>query len=373
MRVAMFTECYRPIQNGVVASLDSLSETLRERGHEVVLVTPEMPGHRESTRELVRVPSLPLPSRTEYRLTIPLMLHQRLERALENVAIVHAHSPFVTGWMGMRYARRARVPLVFSYHTQYDRYVHYVPFEARATRYATLEITQRFANAADAVIVPNAAMEAHVRGLGVSSRFAVVPSGIDVERFAAGRPAPRWREGVAPNERLLLWVGRLAREKNLELLLDALARPEAGAGRLLVVGDGPERGQLERHAGRLGLATRVRFAGEVPRKDLAEVYASADLFVMTSLTETQGLVLVEALAAGLPIVAVDTPQTRDVLDGAGRLVPPEPAALAAALGAELPRAIRDPAAGRVRAARFERTALGGSVLELYDSLLAVRA
>jgi 1,2-diacylglycerol 3-alpha-glucosyltransferase len=368
MRIAMFTECYRPIQNGVVAAVDALCDALRADGHEVLCVTPTMPGYREVDESVVRVPSLPLPTPTAYRLTLPLIPRHALRRP----TLVHAHSPFVTGWLGLRTARQYGVPLVFTYHTKLEDYAHYVPFEERATRHAALRLTRTYANAADAVIVPTPAMETHLRELGVRSRIEIVPGGIDVGLFASGRRADevRARFGVGAGEQMVLCVGRLAREKNLELAIETIAALRAPRARLVIVGNGPHAVRLREAALRSGAADRVHFALELPRHELPDAYASADAFLFTSRSETQGLVLAEALAAGLPVVAVDTPQTRDVLGGAGTVVPGDPHALAAALAAALEHGVgRDPAT----AWRFERHRLAEQVVEVYASLVEARA
>ena len=370
MHVGLFTECYRPIQNGVVASVDALARELLAAGHEVTCVTPRMPNYREAQTFVVQVPSLPLPTRTAYRLTIPFVAGERTWRALDRLTIVHTHSAFVTGWMGLRLARRLRVPLLFTYHTQLEEYAHYVPFDARATRNAASALTRVYANAADAVVVPTAAMEAHLRALGVGVRIAIVPSGIDVAQFAGGKrdEALRARLGVSANEIMLLSVGRLGREKNVELTLDAFARLRDPRVRLVLVGDGAHRADLERHAERAGVAARTTFAGEFPREALPDVYRSADALAFTSASETQGLVLVEALAAGLPVVAVDTPQTRDVLDGAGAVAAGTPEALAAALR----RTLADPSRRAVPPhvlRRFEEGATARQIAGLYAELI----
>jgi glycosyltransferase involved in cell wall biosynthesis len=273
--------------------------------------------------------------------------------------------------MGVRYARRLHVPLVFTYHTQLEEYAHYVPFDLRATRNAAAHLTRAYANACDAVIVPTAAMERRLRELGVRARIEVLPSGIDVAQFAGGRRREdlRARLGVGPHEKMLLSVGRLGREKNLELALAAFARLDDPATRFVVIGDGVHREALQREAAHLGVARRVTFAREFPREALPDAYASADAFIFTSRSETQGLVLVEALAGGLGIVAVDTPQTRDVLGGAGRLAPADPQALAVALRGMLAGDDRN---GRARgmqvALRYDGGRLAEGVLALYASL-----
>ncbi len=243
LRVGLFSECYRPIQNGIVASIDALAHALRARGNAAIVVTPRMPDYDDHDRDVVRVRSFPLPTSTAYRLTLPL-----LPRKLGALSIVHTHSPFVTGWLGKHAARNAGVPLVFTYHTQLDAYAHYIPFEARATRNAATQLTRAYANSADAVVVPTAAMERHLRTLGVRSRIAVVPSGIDVATFARGARSQALREqlGVSPDDKMVLWVGRLGREKNLERAIEAFARLDDARARFVAIGDGPRRARALR-------------------------------------------------------------------------------------------------------------------------------
>jgi glycosyltransferase involved in cell wall biosynthesis len=328
LRLGFFTEVYRPVVNGVVASVEALADGLRQRAHEVYCFAPHMPGYDEPDGPVFRIPSLPLPTRTPYRLALPLVSRRNRNRVIKRLSLVHAHSPFVTGWMGLRYARRYGMPLVYTYHTQLEAYAHYIPFEPNATRLAASALTRTFANSADAVVVPTPAMSARLRAIGVTTRIDVVPSGIDLARFGAGRRNEplRTRCGVAPNERMLLAVGRLAKEKNLELAIEALARANDPALRLVVAGDGPHREELERFASEAGVAGATRFLGAVAREQLPDLYASADAFVMPSTSETQGLVLAEALAAGALVIAADAPQNRDVVGEAGWIVPPDPRA-----------------------------------------------
>ena len=332
MRVALFTECYRPIVNGVVASVDALADGLRERHHEVFCFAPRVPGYDERPGPVFRMPSLPLPVKTPYRLTLPLVSRKNLNGVIKRLSIIHAHSPFITGWMSVWYARRFGIPLVYTYHTQLEEYAHYVPFDAKAIRTAASSLTRRYANAADAVVVPTAAMRKRLRDLGVRSRIEVVPTGVDLGTFGEGRRRPEVRTqlGVAGDEPLALTVCRLGHEKNIELMIDAIAT-DGGRLHLAIVGDGPARSHLERHARRRDVGDRVRFVGQVDRARLPDIYASADVFLFTSVSETQGIVLAEALAAGCRIIAVDTPQTREVLGDAATYVSSERASLAEAL------------------------------------------
>jgi glycosyltransferase involved in cell wall biosynthesis len=262
------------------------------------------------------------------------------------------------------------VPLVFTYHTQLEAYAHYVPFEGNVTRGAATHLTRSYANSADAVIVPTATMERRLRAFGVHARIEVLPTGIDVAAFASGVRSElvRSRLGANRGDLLVLSVGRLGREKNVELAIDAFARLGDERARLAIVGDGVHRASLERYAARAGVASRTVFARELVREALPDVYASADAFIFTSASETQGLVLVEALAAGVPVVAVDTPQTREVLDGAGVLAAPSPEAVAAGLARALAGDARDMPARARAARRFDAGLLGNRVIELYEEL-----
>ena len=370
-RVGFFTECYKPIVNGVVVSIDALRDGLCAHGVEVTTIAPHFPRFVDAERDVVRVPSLPLPTQTAYRLCVPYLNADDRAR-MRGIDLVHAHSPFVTGWMGASYARRRNIPLVFTYHTRLDAYAHYAPFDRGATERAMVELTRRYANAADAVVVPTQAMEIRLRELGVHAPIAVVPSAIDVERFAAGRRSAlvRARLGVTDEAPLALIVSRLGMEKNVELVLDALALlPQL---RLAVVGEGPQRTALEERARRLGVEGRVRFTGTLERDSLPDVYASVDAFVFPSTTDTQGLVLVEALAAGLRVVAADSAASRDVLGGAGRIVPPNPAAIAAALREAL-AAGHDQSAVHLALSRFTVEVQTRRILEIYREVLAARA
>src|SRR5581483_9043461 len=274
MRVGFFTEVYHPVVNGVVASIDTLADGLRGRGHQVYCFAPRVPGYDEADGPVFRMPSLPLPTQASYRLTLPLVSRRNLNTVIKRLSIIHVHSPFVTGWMGLRYARRYGMPLIYTYHTQLEAYAHYVPFEPNATRFAASQLTRTFANLADAVIVPTPAMATHLRDLGVTVRLEVVPSGVDLRAFGAGRrdEALRARLGAGPGDRVVLCVSRLAKEKNVQLLLEAVALAADPRLRVVVAGDGPARAELEERARECGVAERTRFLGFVGRDRLPDLY-----------------------------------------------------------------------------------------------------
>jgi len=381
LHVGLFTECYRPIVNGIVASIDALRSGLRARGVAVTTIAPGFPHFADSDAGIVRIPSLPLPTSTDYRLCVPYVRSGDRAR-VRGIDVVHTHSPFVTGWMGANYARRRGLPLVFTYHTRLEAYAHYVPiFERRTLERAAETLTRAYANVADAVVVPTDAMLVRLRELGVTSRIAVVASSIDVAAFAAGRRStavrallgsPSAGAGSAQGAPLALVVSRLAKEKNLEAAIAAVGRSRTAGLRLAVVGDGPHRAALEAFAVACGVADRVRFVGALPREALPDVYASADAFVFPSTTETQGLVIAEAQAAGLRVVAADTPAMRETVGLGGVVVPADPAEFAAALDAAL-AAGRDQSAVHLAQSRFSVETQTRQILDLYREVLAAKA
>jgi glycosyltransferase involved in cell wall biosynthesis len=372
MRVGFFTEVYHPVVNGIVASLDGLAEGLRGLGHEVYFFAPRVPGYEEQDGPVYRMPSLPLPVSAPYRLTLPLVSRRNRHAIVNRLDVLHAHSPFVTGWMSVRYARRLRIPLVYTYHTRLEEYAHYVPFEPNATRRAASTLTRNFANLADAVIVPTPAMRERLLEIGVTARVEVIPSGIDLRRFGGAKRSAVVREslGVRDGERLLLFVSRLAREKNVDLLIDALAICRTPV-RMIIAGDGPEREALQQRAAARGVSDRVTFLGQIERDALPDMYANADAFVFPSVTETQGLVLAEALAAGSLVIAADAEQIREVLGGAGRAIPATPEAFAAAMDAVPPEPNQSEIArAKTAAERFGIEDQARRVALVYESLRA---
>ena len=346
----MFTEVYHPVVNGVVASIDALQAGLRHDGVEVVTFAPRVPAGADLDDRVVQFPSLPLPTSTGYRVVIPYLREPDRAR-IRAIDIAHAHSPFLSGWFAASHARRARIPFIYTYHTQFDAYAHYAPFEARAARAALITLTRTFANHADIVIAPTHAMRDRLLGMNVVSRIEVVPSAIDASRFrgVVRSTAVRALLGAGDRRRLVLLVARLGREKNVELGIDAMSYA-ANDVHLAIVGDGPHRSALVARARRRGLTARITFAGRIAPAAMPELYVAADALLFTSLTDTQGLVLLEAMAAGLPIVAVDSAVAREVAGPYARFVPPLGPALGAALSSASSEA-RSPAAAARAAER----------------------
>lgn len=333
LTIGMFSDTYVPETNGVVTSIVSTARALRRRGHRVIIVGPAHPQGDEEHPDVFHLRSTSFPFYPGFRLAFPLPA--KLVAGLPHVPfdVIHAHTFFFIGCLGAYLARMRRMPLFFTYHTRFEDYAHYLPVHQRITRAQAVWLSREFSNRCDRVIAPSAGTGELLRSYGVTVPFSILPGGVDLESYGPADvvPAAIANAGEGP---VLLSVGRLGKEKNLDLLLEAFAKFTGGwpHARLLIVGDGPHRTELEQRARTLALGDRVVFLGAVEQRDLGPYYRNADLFVFTSITETQGLVIVEALAHGLPVVAVDCPVTREIIVGdAGMLTQEDAAMFAAAL------------------------------------------
>jgi 1,2-diacylglycerol 3-alpha-glucosyltransferase len=338
VRIALFTNNYLPFCGGVTVSVETLRAGLEARGHDVWVMAPRFRGARDDGPHVVRYPSVPAATYPEFPLAIPYS--RRIARLVRGLAVdvFHAHHPFLLGPAAARLARQLHRPLVFTYHTRYEKYAHYVPATRALVEAAAVRLSARFAARADAVIAPSALVRDELRRRGVDGAVGVVPTGVDLARFRPGdRAAARRSLDLAADDIVVLYVGRLDREKSVDRVLLAFERI-AGTipgARLVLAGQGTQGERLRALAAALGAADRIRFLGVRPHATLPACYQAADLFLFASETETQGLVLAEAAACGLPAVAVAAPGCDEVVhDGeTGLLTKGEPTALAeAAIG-----------------------------------------
>lgn len=318
MRVLMASDVYFPRVNGVSTSIETFRRALAGQGVEVRLVVPRYSGERDEPG-IIRVPGRPVPGDPEDRLVGWRAMHRAVEEAAADCDLVHIQTPFVAHYAGLKAARRHGIPAVATYHTLFEEYLqHYAAFlPKRWLRSQARAFSRRQCNALDGVIVPSTAMGQRLTSYGVTAPLHVLPTGIPLSRFTAGDGAAfRQRHGIEPGRPVALFVGRVAHEKNIGFLLEAVveARRTCPGVLLVVTGEGPAREDLARQATSLGIADSVQFVGYLDRsRELPACYAAADLFVFASRTETQGLVLLEAMAAGLPVMALSAMGTTDIL------------------------------------------------------------
>ncbi len=306
LRIAMFSDSALPILNGVSISVDALIGELRNLGHSVHLFAPRCRGPRDADPNTSRFRAIGTPWAPQYPLPYPPFYRKLREFRRDRYDLIHSHTPFVMGLVGLRWAESHELPIVSTYHTLYDRYAHYLALAPRRyVRFRIAKHTNFYYNKVDHVVTPSEASLKWLRRHSVSTPITVIPTGIRGRGFH-NRSEVRQELGIAPEQKVMLYVGRLAREKNLPVLVEMAANvmrknPQV---RLWLVGDGPFRSDCTNLVRRSGIGDRTRFVGFVPRSDVDRYYAASDLFVFPSITETQGLVVQEALSYGIPAIAV---------------------------------------------------------------------
>ena len=338
MRVLMVSDVYFPRVNGVSTSIETFRQTLARHGVDVTLVVPNY-ANEANEPGVIRVPGRPLPGDPEDRLVGWRSMHRTVLAAAQDCDLIHIQTPFIAHYAGLKAARKLDLPVVATYHTLFEEYLqHYAPLIPRAwLRGQARGFSRRQCNALDGVVVPSSAMRERLISYGVETPLHVLPTGIPLERFGGGcRQRFRREHGILSTRPVALFVGRVAHEKNIEFLLQAtlVALKQRPDLLLVIAGEGPAMNDLKERVKALGLRDSVQFIGYLDRQQaLPDCYAAADVFVFASVTETQGLVLLEAMAAGLPVIALSEMGTRDILESQRGAITPraEPAAFGIAL------------------------------------------
>lgn len=328
LSIALFSECYHPMRNGVVVSVSSFAHMLKLMGHTVTIFTAHHPQQLPEINEGVyRFLSVPVPSRARYPLPLPIASAE-VWSALEELPfdIVHANSPMVLGHVARAMTQRRNLPFIFTYHTLIEEYGHYLPLPQGLTRRWAVRVSREFSNSADHIIAPSEHVAERLRFYRVTKPISVIPTGIDIDLIDAVPPADiRARFAIPAAAPLLLYAGRLAREKNLPRLMSMLriVLSEEPDTHMLLVGGGPFEEEIHTLCAESHLGSRVHMAGFLPREQVFQCMRAADVFVFASLTETQGLVVGEAMACGTPVVAVEAEAECEVITSGvdGLLVP----------------------------------------------------
>lgn len=316
MRIVMMTNTYLPHVGGVARSVDGFCRALRALGHQIMVVAPEFPDSPESETDVVRVPAIQRFNGSDFsvRLPVPGLLDEPLERFRPE--LIHSHHPFLLGDTALRVASTRGLPVVFTHHTLYEEYTHYVSSDSDALKRFVIDLSTGYANLCDHVIAPSQSVAALLQQRGVTSPITVVPTGVDLTKFAK-RSGRRIRKslGIPADAFLAGHIGRLAPEKNLMFLTRAVARflQERPQAWFLIAGAGPLDGPMKAHFGEAGVLERIRFAGILHGRDLADAYDAMDVFAFASKSETQGMVMAEAMAAGTPVIALDASGVREVV------------------------------------------------------------
>ena len=325
MNILMVSDVYFPRVNGVSSSIRTFARELKRLGHAVTIVAPDygVNGDEQPEFDMIRLPARTIFFDPEDRLIRGSAINDTIDRlSSREWDIIHIHTPFRAHQLGVKLARRLGKPTVESYHTFFEEYVgHYLPWlPKRLSRFAARYFSRRLCHGVDHLIVPSDEMTRVLQRYGITTPSSVIPTGIHLEEFRGG-DGLRFRRahGIEDDQPTIVTVSRLSAEKNIGFLLDVAQVLIDAFPRLIFIlaGEGPDAERLKRHAKQIGLDGHVVFVGNLDRRtQLLDCYKAGDVFVFASPTETQGLVLLEAMSLGVPIVSTAVMGTATVLKNA---------------------------------------------------------
>lgn len=316
MNILIVTNTFTPHVGGVARSVVAFTEEYRQRGHNVMIIAPEFDGQPEHEDTVFRVPALQRFNASDFSVALPV--HPNLSKSVDAFQpdVVHSQHPFLLGHTAVRLARHRDLPLVFTHHTLYEQYTHYVPGDSPALKRYVVELSTRYANLADQVFAPSESVRRLIQDRGVKSPVDVVPTGVDLDAFKRGDGvASRRTLGIPADAFVIGHLGRLAPEKNLAFLTQALLDylRQDDRAQVLIIGVGPGTVGIREAFEQAGLSDRLVMLGVLSQPELASTLHAMDVFAFASTSETQGMVVTEAMAAGLPVVALDASGVREVV------------------------------------------------------------
>ncbi len=319
-RLGYFTDTYYPQLNGLVTSVESFKESLGNRGHKVYIFAPKDKLLDREETDVFRFRSVAYPFYKEFKVSWPYS--RQLKKLDElNINFFHLQTPFMLGGLGLFLAKTKKAPVILTYHSLWTEYVHYFPIPQQSAKNFAVWMSQKFCNQLDLVIVPSKTMQKEVESYQLNTEIITIPTGFSLNHLPE-TPVMSVRDKfeIPVGHRLLMFVGRIGHEKNIDLLIDAfkLVYDYDKHVHLIIVGQGPELENAIKRVNHYGLYQHVVFTGRLQRHEVLSMLKQADIFVFPSVSETQGLVVLEALASGLPTVAVNRMGSIDYLeDGKG--------------------------------------------------------
>lgn len=327
MRIGMLVDVYKPHISGITNYIVLTKKILEDYGHEVFVFTFGNEDYEDDEPNIIRSPGLPLLDTGYY---LSLNYNKPARALLRTMDIVHVHHPFVSGTLALRLCKPRGIPIVFTNHTRYDLYAQaYLPGVPNVIGETALQTyLPAFCRSCDLVVAPSAGMRDVLREIGVDSPVEVVPNGVQLDRFKqAVDPIDRQEFGLSPEDILFLYLGRLGPEKNLPFLLRAIAGSVQAFEniRLLLIGSGPELENLQDRVEHMKMGEYIRFLGQVDYEQVPRYLAMVDVFVTASVTEVHPLSVIEAMAAGLPVLGMISPGISDTIQDkqTGFLVKPD--------------------------------------------------
>ena len=323
MKIGIFTDSYLPTPTGVAVSVETFRKGMEHLGHDVYIFAPEFPKYRDPIPRVHRYPSFITPMRPDAPVALPILNKHIGE--IENIGldIIHTQHFFTLGALGLQLGKKLRIPVVHTYHTLYVEYANsYVPWARGIARWWLIRKSRLYANQCQTIIAPSPSMKKLIRQYGIVTPIEAIPTGVKMDDFASMPPETMKHKYSIPTDRqVLLFVGRLGEEKNIKFLLRAFKTiwQKRENTHLMFIGGGPQEDDYKKIVERQPFADHVTFTGFLPKGETNKIFGACDVFVFPSITDAQGVVIAETMAAGTPAVAVNrlgpTDLIRDGEDG----------------------------------------------------------
>ncbi len=328
MKIGIFTDTYNPVTSGVVTSINMVEQELKKRGHEVYIFTTSKSIQPNENQTLYMLNSIPLLIAKQYKNRIATFYSREIAKQIKelNLDLIHTQTEFSIGAFGKIISHKYNLPFIHTYHTMWEDYVHYIaPIKGRHIRLKRFArtLSRGFVRKAECVITPSNKTAKYLKyRCNVKNKpIYVIPTGIDIKPFKrdnfteTDRNTLKESLGISKDKKIILFLGRVANEKSIDVIMDQMPYifKEHDDYVFLIVGDGPSKTALEEQAKKLKIQDKVIFTGKIPWNEVPKYYNLGDVFVNASITETQGLTFVEAMAGGVPIVAKYAPNLSEFI------------------------------------------------------------
>lgn len=314
LKIGFFTDTYIPQVNGVVTSIELFRKEMEKQGHEVYIFAPS-PKQKSDTKKIFRFHSMKFLPYPGIRIAIPYSRAAHESAKKIKLDIIHSHDPFSIGLFGLWLAKKFKIPYIHTYHTLYPEYVHYI-WKAKITENLAKKMSRDFCNQCSAIVSPSTKIKNKLKKWGVKKSIATIATGINLSEIkkTTKKEVEEFKKelGIEKNDKIVLFLSRIAKEKNIDFLLSAAKKMEKESVKFIITGDGPYRKEAEEKSKKRKIKN-IMFTGYIKREQIPKIYKAANVFAFPSTSETQGLVIAEAMTSGLPVIAVKDSATADIV------------------------------------------------------------
>ena len=320
MKIGFFTNYFIPSIGGIETSVANLCKGLKRAGHETFVFSPQYPNWKDKEENIFRYKSVHF-NYGGYLYVIPIPFFSKMHLMIKrlNLDIIHSHQPYSLGDEALYFSKKLNIPLVFTHHINYVEYFHYIPFIPKSiSQKYIIRKTSTYSNKCDVVIVPSISIKELLLDHEVKAPIEIIPSGINIKKFSKCKGKKddiREKYGINPEDVVIITASRITKEKNIPFLIKSflLIKKSCENSKFIIVGDGAAKKNLKKLTHKLDVYKDVFFTGLIKKEEIISLFQASDVFIFSSLTETQGIVVIEAMTSGLPVVAIKSNGIEDII------------------------------------------------------------